>query len=887
MPGELVWLLAAEEAKTKSVGGKEYPASDFLYVGDPEKIDTWSICVADEGHVRDGMARFGQDKVIPAGERKAMAKKLARIAKGMGMDAGGFTKRYLSAEADLSHDEQHHRIRTALAQQFGQDGEGRPRFMPWEHFDDYVIARDAGGKLYRIPCEFGEDGEPSFGDAREVTTAYVPVAESCAFLASEAESEPVSGRYPITVLRAGWGAGALNGQHEPHYYPPEFVAQVAEAVHGKPFGRRHPDQRGSDPTGAADPERVAGWLDGGEMAGNEARATVNLFTTESALRSKLDEARQNKKLDLFSVSMLAIIAYRPGVVEGRKCRVAEALGDLYSVDLCQRGGAGGRFLTAASFAGDSIAAAQLAAVDPQSTAIAPTGARNNRGGVAIAAEGATMKKSLLQLLEALRRKNADRCAELTLKFANTAEADYPALLEEVTTAVAQDEKTGKEDAALTSEAATEILANAQRVQSRTRIDAKLKESKLGAPAQKLVRDHLETALATEADLKDEKIDAEIAGVREAFAAFQNVGSVRGAAQVGLETPDKMALAMEAAIGVKDSIGKGVPAFRGLREAYQTVTGDWNMEKLRSGAFVVMRASEAALTSDFPNILLNSMTKRLLQDYAELAIDGLTMLYTAVPISDYKVQDRVREGYLPELAIVNEGADYQEMTYPTDELVTYQLQKRGNILTISEETIRNDDLGAISRFPGRMARQGRFTLKSFITNFFANNPNYTADSVAWFAAGHSNLGATALSQASLIADEIALMTQTEKDSGEPLGLSLDWLMVPPALAATARQINQTDTAGSNAFFQRFGANNERIIVNEKLTDANDYYCGTRQENAPFLEIGFLDGIQNPQIFLANQPTVGTQFTADELQYKVKFPFGGAITDFRGVRKNVVT
>jgi hypothetical protein len=54
----------------------------------------------------------------------------------------------------------------------------------------------------------------------------------------------------------------------------------------------------------------------------------------------------------------------------------------------------------------------------------------------------------------------------------------------------------------------------------------------------------------------------------------------------------------------------------------------------------------------------------------------------------------------------------------------------------------------------------------------------------------------------------------------------------------------------------------------------------------LEIGFLDGVQQPQIFLANLPTQGTQFTNDQLQYKVKFVFGGAIVDFRPVAKNVV-
>jgi len=879
----LKWMLAAEAAKTKSVGGKEYPASDFLYVGDPDKPETWSICVADQGHVRDGMARFDQDKIIPAAKRKAMAKKLAGIGKRMGMDVGGFAKKYVASEADISHADQHDRIRQALKQQFGQDENGYARFSPWEHFDDYVIARDsASNKLYRVPCEFGDDGEPNLGDAQEVTTAYVPTAESCAFISTEADAAPVSGQYPITVLRAGWGTGALNGRAIPHYYPPEFIAHVAEAVSGKPFGRRHPDQKGSDPTGATDPERIAGWLYGGAVVGSEARSTINLFTTESALRSKLDEARANQKLDMFAVSMLAMIGYKPGVVEGKQCMVAESLGELYSVDLCQRAGAGGRFLTAASFAGDDLAARQLSAVIPEST-VAATARPINRGSAGGATEGATMKETLRKLLEALRGKNPSRAAELTMEFATVAEAEYPALLDKVTQALTD----GGSGAAVTAESAAQILAEAQRLQSRSRIDNKLADSKLPEAAKKLARTHLETALASEANLPDAKIDAEIASVRDAFAAFQSVGTVRGA-QVTIESGEKMALAMEAAIGVKDSIGKGVPGFKSLREAYTTITGDWDLRRLTGGGFSgYTLASEAVLSADFPNILLNSMTKRLLQDWAELALDGLANLYTKASISDYKLQDRVREGYFGELPIVGEGTPgYTEITPPTDERVSYQLQKRGNLLSISEETIRNDDLGAIARFPGRLARAGRWTLKNYITNFFVSNPNYGADGVAWFNAAHANLSSLALSQDALIAAEVALLTQTEKDSGEPLGLPLDWLMVPPQLAATARQINQTNTAGSNAFFQRFGVNNERIYVNEKLTDVNDWFYGTRQENAPFLEIGFLDGIDNPQIFLANQPTIGTQFTMDELQYKVKMVFNGAIIDFRGVGKAVV-
>lgn len=884
----LLQLLAAEAAKTKSVGGKEYPASDFAYVGDPDKPETWNLLVSDADHVRDALARYDQTD-FPAAAKKRVAKKLVARAKAMGIDAAGFKAKYLTAEADISLDERQSLLDGALLDQFGMDGSGMQRFRLFEAFDDYLIARGPDGKLYRIPYSIDGDAV-ELENAEEVTTAYVPVAEACEFAVADAGATTDDRVYPVTVLKAGWAGGSLNGHAAPHYYPPEFVRQVAEALQGVPFGRKHPDQRGGDPVGANDPARIAGWVDGGNFDGQRALGTVTLLDAESDLRSRLDSARKAGRLNLFGVSMLGLIGFRPGRIEGKDCLVAESLSKLYSVDLCAVAGAGGQFLVAASLAANDLAAAQQRAVNPQSTAIAPMrlAQGGQRGGTARATEGASMKKSILQMLESLRQKNAASAAELSLKFATVTESEYPALLAEVTDAVLASNTGAAAVTATAAESAQAALGEAHRIQSRNRIESKLTESKLPEPAKKLAREHLEAALVAEANLPEASIDAEIARVRDAFAAFNNVGRVQGRTGVVLDSSDKLALAMECALGVKESTGKGVPAFRGLREAYTAITGDYDLQRLSRGSGFTghMLASEAVLTGDFPNILLNSMTKRLLQDYAELQIDGLAMLYTKASISDYKLQDRVREGYFGELATVSEGADYQEIAYPTDERVSYQVGKYGNLLTISEETIRNDDLGAISRFPGRLARAGRWTLKNYITNFFVSNPTYGADNVAWFAVGHNNTGVTALSQDALIAVEVALLTQTEKNSGEPLGLSLDWIMVPPQLAATARQINQTNTAGSNAFYQRFGANNERIIVNEKLTDPNDYYCGTRQENAPFLEIGFLDGIEQPQIFLANQPTIGTQFTADELQYKVKMAFAGAIIDYRGVYKQVV-
>jgi hypothetical protein len=346
--------------------------------------------------------------------------------------------------------------------------------------------------------------------------------------------------------------------------------------------------------------------------------------------------------------------------------------------------------------------------------------------------------------------------------------------------------------------------------------------------------------------------------------------------------DKCQLAMDGLFGVKEARSSGVAPFRGIRQAYGYCTGDFDLRLLDSGG--LYRTSEAIATTDLPNILLNSLTKKLIQDYEEWqVVPGLERLYTTTRLTDYKPQDRVRLGYLSDLPTVAEAGPYTELTKPTDEKITYTIVKKGGLITISEETIRNDDLGKVMGMTQRLARAARHTLASFVTNFFTTPPAYDPDALAWFHATHNNLGVTALSSSELDARAILLAKQSEKDSGNRLGLTLDWIMVPIDLRPTAMQINRNMLATNN-WYAKFGQNEENIIVNPLLTATATWYGGTMPNNAPFLEIGFLDGYETPQIFLANLPTQGTQFTNDQLQFKVKFVFGGKPIDFRGVFKD---
>ena len=56
--------------------------------------------------------------------------------------------------------------------------------------------------------------------------------------------------------------------------------------------------------------------------------------------------------------------------------------------------------------------------------------------------------------------------------------------------------------------------------------------------------------------------------------------------------------------------------------------------------------------------------------------------------------------------------------------------------------------------------------------------------------------------------------------------------------------------------------------------------------PGIEICFLDGQQEPELFVQDMPNVGSMFSNDKLTYKIRHIYGGAVKEYRGWQKNVV-
>lgn len=322
----------------------------------------------------------------------------------------------------------------------------------------------------------------------------------------------------------------------------------------------------------------------------------------------------------------------------------------------------------------------------------------------------------------------------------------------------------------------------------------------------------------------------------------------------------------------------------FRECYELITGDRRITG-RIENCNQTRLAEALDSSTWSSALGDAVHRRMVAEYQRPGgrySEWRKLASVARNITDFRTQRRVRWGGYGDLPAVNEGAAYQAMTSPADEEVAYDLTKRGGTETITLEMVKNDDIQAIRKIPERLAQTAHRTLSRFVLNFLKDNP-VIYDSVTLFHATHGNLASAALSAASLEAGRAAMRKQTEPGSSDRLGLEPKYLWVSI----------DGEEAAVNLF--RRGANQDRTFTQQQplevvpvwcWTDADDWCLSADPASCPTIEIGFLDGQEEPDLFAQDLPNVGSLFANDQMTFKIRHVYGGAAIDYRGLYKSVV-
>lgn len=748
------------------------------------------------------------------------------------------------AKQALGHEQLRELICAALKEKFPMPEMEYALWVVEIYNDGRVIFQDLNGEYYQVNYAAENDVVTLTGD-------LVPVKRDVQYIAQQAGGallqnlDMVGSQWEVVIIRAG---KSLTGD----YFPRETLAAAIPLFDGSQAFALSQGQHVKEPTEKPVKDMI-GYYDNVRMEGEELRARLNLLQTADWLRLMLMDLSKQGKQNLLGISVDLYGSNRVKEVNGEMVRYWDKFTKLNGGgDVVWDPAAGGTFVRA----------------------LAAGGTENSNK------EEDQMKDKLLKLLQARRPDLYGKINVLTVT-----EDELTHLLEEAVPV---------QQAAAAQTPSQEDVKKLLQADSRSRVTLALGESNLPKETQERIRARFKDRV-----VEDEEIQQTIKEEQDYLGKLTQSGRVVGfgddpRAEVEGE-PERLQMALHKLFGVtgEDIKKSDVAPFEGLRQAYVRLTGDKAVRGISD-----QRLRQTISSATFPSMLGNTLYRRLTQDYNEQNY-GERNIINVGSAPDFRTREAVRIGYFGDLSTVDpEADDYQEIAAPGDEKVSYAVTQRGNILTITRKTIINDDLRGVSKMVGRLGRAARRTFAQFVWNFFITNPALDYDSVAWFHASHGNLGSTALGAAAIETGLTNLANMTELGSNKTLGLNFSggisgircWLVVPNALWGTAMKENMREFLDSNLTPNpvrfAFGQSGERIIVNPLLSDVTDWGIFRDPMDVESILIDFLGGQEEPELFLADNPTVGQMFVGDKLQYKIRHEYGGDVVDHRGAFKAVV-
>lgn len=718
-------------------------------------------------------------------------------------------------------------------------------------YPDVAIVAGENGRHMAYPYSVNESNVVTIGAPQEVVEEFKPVAmrEAAAFIEAV---EGAQDKFLIRVIQAGL---SLNR----NFYSDEALREAVPLFEGVRVFNKTDEEHIKGVAKSTD--KLLGGLssphfvEGKTPNTGEVRATLTLLNADDPVAPKLRGAIEKGMTHLFGFSVDMLGKNTKRMVEAVPVRYLVKATKVASVDLIVEPGAGGALVR------------MVEAADPDNL------------------EKPNMLKALMIKKVKAAKFSAARVAEL----GDVNQLSDERLVEAYEEAIALENAPAQAPPAggITEDRLTEALAV---VQARNYASQAIAASSLPAPAQtRLVESFNARAAFTQAD-----VDAAIKSEADYLGLITKTGRVAmpgfgGGARITESAFEKADDMLDAFF---DPAHKHHRDVRSFKECYIAMTGDRyvtglmrDVDKGRMaeslGAF-----RESIDSTTFADAMGNSITRRMqalvmgnvvLNDWRRVAVIGNA--------NDFRSQERFRVGGYGNLPTVNQGAAYTALSSPGDDKATYAVTKRGGTEDFTLEAIKNDDVGALRRIPSELALAAGNTLYEFVFDFYRTNPTIY-DTVALYHAGtHTNLLTAALDATQFSAHRLLMAKQTRAGSLKRLGTAIKTLLVPFELQETAVNLFNRNTNLDKTYVQTLTPD---IIVPAYWTDANDWCTVADPAVLPVVEIAFLDGKEEPELFVQDMPNVGSMFSNDKLTYKIRHIYGGdvLVDGWKGTTKAVV-
>lgn len=286
------------------------------------------------------------------------------------------------------------------------------------------------------------------------------------------------------------------------------------------------------------------------------------------------------------------------------------------------------------------------------------------------------------------------------------------------------------------------------------------------------------------------------------------------------------------------------------------------------------------SGDFGHILQDTTNKSMLKGFTE-AGETFPQWTSRGVLTDFKPSKRADISSFPTLQKVAEGAEYTHGTIG-DRGESIMLATYGKLLSITRQTIINDDLQALTRIPMLMGRAAIRTVGDLVYAVLLANPKMS-DGKALFHADHKNqLAAAALTQQYL--ENCRNGMQLQADGDAVLNILPQFLLSPVALQGTLQSLisAQYDEANPELRAANRIGNFVQVISDARLDKApKDFYLAANGGMYDTIEVAYLDGNDRP--YLEQQQG----FTRDGVLFKVRMDAGVAPMSHRTLFKGSST
>lgn len=270
----------------------------------------------------------------------------------------------------------------------------------------------------------------------------------------------------------------------------------------------------------------------------------------------------------------------------------------------------------------------------------------------------------------------------------------------------------------------------------------------------------------------------------------------------------------------------------------------------------IEAATATTVVSLPNIMENLMHKTMLQAYNSMPIYAM-LLGKVGTVKDYRAVNRYRMFGTGAWTKVTNGGELKNGVLG-DEKFTNQADIWGQIITLTQKDIVDDDLGAFLQLPTQMGLQGNMAVdREFFTQFLDNATFFTSARKNYADGAATAFGHESLSAAQTLMRKMKVGAGTKESDKHAINLPIKFLLVPVELQNAAKVMvkSAVNITGENKTLGEMNPfeNEFTVVAPPQLSDT--YFSGSSEKAwylladpmvAPAIETVFLNNIQTPTI-----------------------------------------